>query len=217
MKNFIEHNFTRLKRIDSDKGRVYETPEGAKYPSVTSVVGLYKAQAIQEWRNRVGHEEANRISSRASSRGTAIHSLCEEYLKTGKATPSIFDHEMYTSLVPHLDEIDNIHALESPLYSNYLKVAGTVDCVAEYKGKLHIIDFKTSSRVKTRDDIHDYFMQTSAYAVMFEELTGIPVPRVLIIMGVDHMKEPLTFSEKRNDWIGDFMKIREDYRKWKGF
>jgi genome maintenance exonuclease 1 len=128
--------------------------------------------------------------------------------------PDMFDKEMFNSIVPCLDMIDNIHALESPLYSDYLKVAGTVDCIAEYEGKLSVIDFKTSSRVKSRDDIHNYFMQTAAYAVAFEELTRIPVNRLVIIMAVEN-STPLIFKENRDDWINGFISLREEYRRCK--
>jgi genome maintenance exonuclease 1 len=98
------------------------------------------------------------------------------------------------------------------LYSDYLQVAGTVDCIAEFDGKMSVIDFKTSKRIKTRDDIRGYFMQTSAYAVMFEERTGIPVGKLVIIMSVDD-EQPLIFTEKRDDWINMFIDLREDYSK----
>jgi genome maintenance exonuclease 1 len=215
MKTFIEHNFPSLKRIDGKGDRTYQTPTGDRYPSVTSVVGLHKAKAIQEWRDRVGAEEANKISSRASRRGTSIHSLCENYLLGEECKVSPFDHEMFESLKPHLDKIDNIHCLETQLYSHHLEVAGTVDCIAEYEGKLCVIDFKSASKPKQRDWIHDYFMQTSAYAVMFEELTGVPVGRLLIVMGVDD-HEPLIFQEKRNDWIRQFKEMRKHYKELKG-
>ena len=214
MKNFIHHNFQDLKRIDSEAGRVYETPSGKRYPSVTAVTGLQNIKSIMEWRERVGEQEANRVSTRASNRGTRIHKLCEDYLKGIPNEPNMFDLEMYKSLVPHLDRINNIHALESKLYSDHLQVAGTVDCVAEYDGKLAVIDFKTASRVKEKSEILNYFMQTSAYAVAFEERTGIPVSRMIVIMGVDD-NEPLLFVEKRDNWIDSFIQLREDYRKWK--
>lgn len=215
MKTFIPHTFPKLKRVDSPEGRVYKTPEGGAYPSVTSVVGLHKVKAIQEWRDRVGNEEANKISSRASKRGTAIHELCENYLLGNDVEANPFDVEMFSSLKPILDKIDNIHCLETQLYSHHLQVAGTVDCIAEYEGKLCVIDFKTASKPKRREWIHDYFMQTSAYAVMFEELTGVSVGRLLIVMGVDD-HEPLLFSEKRNDWINQFKDLRQSYRDIKG-
>lgn len=215
MFNHIHHDFPKLNRIDSASGRKYETPTGQKYPSVTSVVGLLGKQEILEWRKRVGEEEANKISSRAAKRGTAIHSLCESYLKNEEASPSIFDAETFNSIKPVLNEINNIHCLETQLYSHHLQVAGTVDCVAEFQKRLSIIDFKTSRRVKTREDIHGYFLQTSAYAVMFEEMTGIPVSRLVILMTVDDHKEPLVFIEKRDDWIDAFKDLRETYSKLK--
>jgi len=213
MKTFIQHDIPQLKRIDSDQGRLYETVDGKRYPSVTSVLNILSADSIAKWRAAVGEEEANRVSARASKRGTAIHSLCEQYLIEGKASPNIFDAEMFNGMRKHLDLIDNIHALETPLYSHHLRVAGTVDCIAEYDGKLSIIDFKTSSRVKTRDDIHSYFMQTAAYAVAFEELTGLPVGRLVILMGVDN-NHPLMFVEKRDTWIGKFIEVRKEFGKW---
>ena len=209
----LYHDIPKLKRVDLPDGRVYETPTGEKYPSVTSVVGLLGKEDIMKWRKAVGEEEANRISSRAARRGTAIHSLCEAYLKNEPVEPSIFDADTFKCIKPALDEINNIHCLETQLFSHHLRVAGTVDCIAEFQGKLSIIDFKTSKRVKTRDDIHSYFMQTSAYAVMFEEMTGVPVPRLVIIMSVDDMDEPLVFVEKRDTWIEAFIDLRETYSK----
>ncbi len=215
MKNFIHHEFPKLERDTKPDGtRVYKTPSGKSYPSVTTVTGLHSKQSIMEWRKKVGEEAANKISNRAATRGTRIHTLCESYLRGESVEPDIFDQEIYKGLVPYLDKINNIHALEDPLYSDHLEVAGTVDCIAEYDGKLAVIDFKTSSKVKQRDWITGYFMQTSAYAVAFEERTGIPVGRMVIIMGVDD-HEPLIFEEKRDDWIGEFVKLRQDYKRIK--
>lgn len=208
----IHHDIPRLQRVDSEKGRFYTTASGRAYPSVTSVLGMLGKKEIMEWRARVGEEEANRVSARAARRGTAIHSLCEDYLLNKEVKPGPFDLETFKSISPYLDKINNIHCLETQLYSDFLQVAGTVDCIAEYEGKLAIIDFKTSKRVKTRDDIHGYFMQTAAYAVMFEERTGIPIGRLVIIMAVDD-DEPLIFKEKRDDWINRFIELREDYSK----
>jgi genome maintenance exonuclease 1 len=215
MFNHVTLEFPKLKRVTADNGsRVYETPSGKAYPSVTTVVGLVKKDIINEWRKRVGDEEANRISSIAANRGTRMHTYCEKYLLNETVSPNLFDQEMFGKIKPHLNDIDYIHALEQPLYSDHLQVAGTVDCIAKYKGKMSVIDFKTSKRVKSRDDIHDYFMQCSAYAVAFEEMTGIPVPQLVVIMGVDD-EETLIFVEKRNIWIGKFIEIREEYRRLK--
>lgn len=215
MFNHVGIEIPPLKRVtNSDGSRVYETPTGKRYPSVTTVTGLLKKDTIMEWRKRVGEEEANRISSTAARRGTRIHTLCETYLKNEEPNVGMFDLEMWNSLKPVLSDIDYIHALETPLYSDHLQVAGTVDCIAKYKGRMSVIDFKSSRRVKTRDEIHDYFMQCSAYAVAFEERTGIPVPDLVILMAVDD-NDPIVFREKRNTWIGDFLALREQYRKVK--
>ncbi len=215
MKTFIHHDIGELKRItNSDGSRLYETPSGKSYPSVTTVTGLHTAKGIAEWRKRVGEEQATKISTQAAKRGTKVHQLCEDYLRNGSVEPDIFHAEMFGSIRPLLDQIDNIHCLETPLWSDFLQVAGTVDCIAEFQGKLSVIDFKTSSKPKDRDDIHNYFMQTSAYAVAFEERTGIPVGRMVIIMAVEN-DDPRWFIEKRDSWIGGFRKLRLDYKNLK--
>jgi ATP-dependent exoDNAse (exonuclease V) beta subunit len=210
----VHHEFPKLERSTVDGVRVYKTPSGRAYPSVTTVTGLLKSKFIQEWRQRVGEEEANKISSKASRRGTRIHSLCEDYLSNKPTTPDYHDHEMWKSIQPHLDRINNIHALEDRLYSDHLEVAGTVDCIGEFDGKISVIDFKTSSKIKSKDDIHDYFMQCSAYAVSFEELTKIPVSQLVIIMAVEN-ESPLVFLEKRDSWIDKFKVLREEYKNLK--
>jgi genome maintenance exonuclease 1 len=202
----------KLQRVTQPNGvRTYETPTGERYPSVTTVTGLLKKDVILEWRKRVGNEEANKISSAAARRGTRIHTLCEKYLNNEVVQPNLVDHHNWNELKEYLDRINNIHVLEQPLFSHHLKVAGTVDCIAEYNGKLAVIDFKTSKRNKTKDDIHDYFMQCSAYAVAYEEMTGIPVPNILILISTDE-HGVLVFPEKRNEWIADFIKLRAEYK-----
>lgn len=208
----VGHSFDVLEQITTDEVRLYQTPSGKKYPSVTSVTGILGKSFLMEWRKRVGEEEANRVGARAARRGTIVHSLCESYLNNQDVEVSMFDLQMWNKLRPVLDRIDNIHCLETRLFSDQLQVAGTVDCIAEFDGKLSVIDFKTSLRNKSRDDIHGYFMQTAAYAAMFEERTGIPVPRLVIIMATDE-GEVLVFKEKRDDWILEFARTRYDYFK----
>lgn len=211
----IHHDLQRLQRVETPDGRLYQTPSGKRYPSVTTITGLLSKQSIIEWRKRVGEEEANRISTKAAKRGTKIHSLCESYLNNESVEPDFFHKEMWDTIVPELRKINNVHCLETPLYSDHLQVAGTVDCIAEYEGKLAVIDFKTSKRIKSRDDIHGYFMQCSAYAVAFEERTGIPVSKLVVIMGVDD-EQALVFKERRDDWIEQFKDLRLQYKQAKG-
>jgi genome maintenance exonuclease 1 len=194
--------------------RFYKTPDGQLYPSVTTITSHHTKADIIAWRKRVGEEEANRISTKASSRGTRVHKICEDYLNNSekyaeKAIPDSF--VMFKSLQPLMDEhINNIHAIEIPLYSHHLRVAGRVDCIAEYDNKLSIIDFKTSSKQKKEANIKNYFMQCSAYAVMYEERTGIPVTQLVIMIAVDS-DHPQVFIKKRDDYIKDFISYREAY------
>ena len=202
----------KLERITLPDGkRTYLTPSGKSYPSVTSVTSLLAKEGITNWRNKIGHEEANKITTRASRRGTSLHLLCEKYLNNENPSPNYVELEMWKTIVPELNNINHIKCLETTLFSNHLEVAGTVDCIAEYKGKLAVIDFKSSRKVKKREWITNYFMQCAAYSVAFEELTGISVPRLVVIIGVD--ENPVqVFEEKRDDWIDDFKKLREQYR-----
>ena len=216
MFNRIYHDIPKLERDTSPDGsRVYKTPSGRAYPSVTTVTGQYNKAAIIEWRKRVGETEANRISSTAAKRGTRVHTLCESYLNNEFVEPNMFDAETFKAIKPYLNNIQDIHCLETPLYSDHLEVAGTVDCIAKYNGRMSVIDFKTSKRKKSRDEIHNYFMQCSAYAVAFEERTGIPVGKIVIIMAVDD-DDTIIFEENRDDWINGFISLRKDYRSWKG-
>ena len=140
--------------------RLYLTPSGNHYPSVTTVISnnSKKQKSLARWRKRVGKEKAAAITAKASKQGTRIHYLCEDYLSKREFRKKEFDLEMWESIKPELDRIDNIHGLESKLFSDHLEVAGTVDCVGEYDGKLSIIDFKTSSKLKTKEQIKNYFM-----------------------------------------------------------
>lgn len=196
--------------------RFYVTPEGNKYPSVTTITSQYNKQSIMEWRKRVGEEEANRISSKAAGRGTRVHTLCENYLNNQedylqKQMPDAI--VMFKTIQPLLDEyVNNIHAIEIPLYSNHLRTAGRVDCIAEFDGKLSVIDFKTASKRKEDSWIQNYFMQCAAYAVMFEERTQIPVPKLVVMIAVNE-DEPQIFIKKRDEYIGEFIKYRDIYEE----
>lgn len=206
----------KLKRVTVDGARFYETPTGNKYPSVTAVTGLRSQEHIKAWRKQVGEEEANKISARASSRGTRIHSLCEDYLNNESPTVDMFDAPVWNSFVPVLNHIDNVYVLEAMLFSHNLEVAGTVDCVAEYDGVLSVIDFKTSRRVKELKDISGYFIQCAMYAMAFTEMTGINVPQLVVLMAVDD-EDPIVFIQKTRDWLLNAFKERKYFRNKKGF
>lgn len=199
-------------------GRVYNIPSGKQYPSITTVLSILSEDSIRAWRKRVGEEEANRISTRASRRGTAVHLIAEKYInneidyKKG-FTPDIL--ESFRSIKPILDErIGKVYGQELPLYSDYLGVAGRVDCIAQFDGVPSIIDFKTSRRLKTHDDIHSYFMQETAYAIMWEERTKRPIVNLVTIIAVDD-NEPLVFKEHRDNWVKPLVETINEYKRRK--
>ena len=197
----------------TDGKRYYTLPDGTRLPSVTTVIGATKKAAIMAWRKRVGEEKANQISRKASGRGTNVHSMCEEYLNNepiGVFMPDAI--EMFLSIKPYLNKINNIHYQEQALWSTQLGMAGRVDCIAEYEGVLSVIDFKTSSRPKDESDIQDYFWQTAAYSLMYEELVGKPIDNLVIIMAVEN-GNPLIFKQKTEDHIEGLAQAIDFYHK----
>ena len=194
--------------------RCYITPDGQNYPSITTVLSEYKKEGIIAWRKRVGEQEANKISTKASRRGTKVHKLCEDYLNNELSfkdfTPD--NVEMFKGIQPFLNEIEIVYAQERTLYSHHLKTAGRVDCVGKFRGKDFIIDFKTSNKPKKWEWIDNYFMQGAGYSVMWEEMTKIPIPNIAIIIAVAD-DEPQVFLEKRDNWIEKFIEVRNNYDK----
>ena len=214
------HKFPVLKATTTQQGRRYLV-DGMMWPSVTTVIGHSKKKSIMEWRNRVGEEEANSISKRASTRGNKCHKLCELYLENksiSKYKDDPLSMGLFYQIKPYLDSIDNIHALEAPLCSSLLKMAGRVDCIAEYNGELAIIDFKTSTKYKREEWIHDYFAQETAYAIMFQELTGL-IPKKLVTIIACETGEPqvfeiydtITYARKLKEYIDAY---RRDNGNW---
>jgi len=199
----VDLGYDDLEAVTSETGRLYETPDGVKYPSITTVLSILSEDGIRKWKERVGEEEAAKISYRASTRGTAVHEIIEKYIdnienfKDGY-TPNII--ASFLAVKPILDtRIRRVFAQEAPLYSKHLGVAGRVDCVAEFDGVLSIIDFKTSRKLKKKEYITNYFMQESAYAIMWEERTGMPITQLVTIIAVDD-EEPQVFVEHRDNW-----------------
>jgi hypothetical protein len=197
-------------------GRTYLTPEGNRYPSITTVLSILSRDSLAAWRARVGEEEANKVSYRASTRGTAVHDIVEKYLDNEEIDRSKYTLDVIQSwlnLMPILDErIGKIFSQETPLYSKYLGVAGRVDCVAEFDGVPSIIDFKTSKKPKKREWVTNYFTQESAYAIMWEERTGMPITNLVTIMDVDG-NEPIVFKEHRDTWAPKLLETIDLYHQ----
>lgn len=212
----LDREVPKLQQVNENGTRYYVTPEGNKYPSITTVLSAYNIGHIMEWRKRVGEEQANKISRQASGRGTRIHTLCEQYIDN--VTPeykSPLDQELFNRFKPTLHRINNVHAQELRMYSDHLRIAGTVDCIAEFDGVLSAIDFKTAKRLKNEEDIENYFMQCSAYAIMFEEQFGIPVAQIVVAIAVDD-EEPQVFVKRRNSYVKQLMYFRDLYERKHG-
>lgn len=201
-------------------GRKYQCPDGVSYPSVTTVLSILSEDAIRAWRKRVGEVEANKISHRAATRGTAVHSIIEDYINnkedyTEGYMPNVIEN--FKDVKGILDErIGKVYAQEVPLYSSHLGLAGRVDCVAEFDGVLSIVDFKTSRKLKKKEWIEGYFIQESAYAVMWEERTGIPIVNLVTIISVDG-EEAQVFKEHRDNWTPKLIETIDEYAKRKMF
>ena len=214
------HNFPDLKAKTTEQGRRYFV-EGNAYPSVTTVIGEMKKKSILEWRRKVGEDEANAISKRATTRGNKCHKLAEDYLSNkplDRYRDDVLSLGMFHQIRPYIDKINNIHALEESLYSHTLKLAGRVDCIAEYDNELAIIDFKTSTKYKREEWIQDYFSQETAYAIMFQELTGLKVKQLVTIIAVETgtpqvfvKKDILTYVPKLKEYIDYYKEKHGDW------
>jgi len=190
MFNHLDISFDHeLKREEINGVRHYVVPSAKdlKFVSITSVLSWINRDKFAKWRKKVGNEEADKVLRQSSSRGTDMHTLTEHYLKN-EDLPEVkpLPDMLFKIAKPELNKINNIHGLEKRLYSRKLKVAGTVDCIAEYEGELAIIDFKTSKAPKPRNWIDGYFVQCAAYACMLYELTGIMVKKFVIIMSCEN-------------------------------
>ena len=213
----IELGYDNLKTENVNGKRLYVTPTGQKFPSVTTVLSVNSKKAIMEWRKRVGEEEANRVSSFAASRGTRVHTMVERYLDNRddyleKSNP--LTKANFARIQKVLDErLTKVILQEAPLFSEHLGLAGRVDCVGVFDDKISIIDFKTSAKPKKHDWVHNYFMQECAYAIAFEERTGVPVSQLVTIIVNDVDDEPQVFIEKRDNWVHPLFDTIDRYNK----
>ena len=214
--NFIDLDKSKLpvtkgKKVDGF--RFYDI-DGKAYPSVTSVLGIKKKAELQGWREKIGEDVANWEMGRAARRGKATHLLVEEYLK-GK-TPSergVLPLGLFKLLRPYVDQIDNIHLLETIMYSPKLTIAGQVDCIAEYNGKLSVIDFKTANKERQESWIDNYFLQTTAYAQMYEETFGKNIDQIVILLASEDGSVQ-NFVKEKKDYMSPLMKSIDEFYKY---
>ena len=204
MFNHVQISLPEVTTETINRKRFYVTPEGEKYPSITTVLSTRKKEGLFEWRKRVGNDVANYVARTSASRGTKVHHMCEDYLNNEfdeeKHRKDFLPFCLFNQLKDQaLCNLDNIYAQEAGLYSDKYKVAGRVDCVAEYKDTLSIIDFKTSSRERSDDWNENYYIQGSAYAEMFEERTEMKIDQVVILVVTE------------DGTVQEFVKSKQDY------
>ena len=204
-----------LDQQTSKKGRVYVDDEGNKYPSITTVLSILNKEAILAWRKRVGEEEANKISTRAATRGTKVHDMIERYvLNEDPGQPDLISTSNFKEVKPIIDQnLSKVYATEKRMFSKHLGVAGTVDCVGVWDGKDSIIDWKTSAKWKKKEWISNYFMQASAYAIMWEERTGRPITQLVVCIAGD--MGPQVFVEHRDNWDKELISVIKRYKERK--
>jgi genome maintenance exonuclease 1 len=209
----------QLKTININGKRHYLTPSGNKYASATTVISNNpkKVEIINRWRKRVGVEEANRISAYSTNRGNKYHKLVENYLNN-KHDPNLYRDQpliwiMFNSSLKILDNINNIYLQEAALYSDYLKIAGRVDCIAEYNGKLSIIDFKTSAEEKKEEYLYDYYVQEITYACMLQELYGLKVEQLVTIVACENGDVQVSIVPPRKEYFITLQKYLKEYEE----
>ena len=199
--------------VTTEHGRHYTTPEGKRYPSVTTVLGAHTRDGINEWRDAVGHAVADKIKNQAAVRGTKFHEFAEKYLNNENPSLKdlpILEQDLFSHARRYLDRIDNIRAQEVPLYSDFLRIAGRTDVIGEFDGKRSVIDFKTSRQEKKKEYIGHYFMQCAAYAIAWEERTGIPITNLVLIIACEDGFTQVEQS-KRDSWVKDLLQYRDLY------
>ena len=217
--NPIDLGYKDLECETQPSGRKYVSPDGKAYPSVTTVLKHLGEDAIRAWRERVGEEEANKVSTRASRRGTSVHTMLEKYVNNDKdykdgVMPDILAtaSQVFKTLEENVDEV---WGQELALYSDHLNMAGRVDLVGVWNGTPSIIDYKTSRRLKKKEQITSYFLQCTAYAIMIEERTGIPVPQLVIVIAGDEGEQ--IFIEQRDNWTAQLREAINEYQRRKLF
>ena len=207
-------DFKKLPYKNVDGRRMYQSPSGVQLPSITSILGWFKKDSLKEWRQRVGEEEANRVSRIASTRGTQVHNILENYVSNKEYLEGELPHNIQTfkDIQPIIDaNLQKVYAMEVPLYSKHLGIAGRFDLVGQWNGQESIIDWKTSRKLKKEEWVSGYYMQAAAYAIMWEERTGRPIKQLVIAIAGD--EGPQIFVGDRDDWSDKLMETINEYKR----
>lgn len=184
--------------------RWYTAPDGTKYASVTTILGHGPKPWLDEWRQSMGEEKAAVETARCAARGEAVHSMAENYLNNEAEFTkqhTLDNVKLFNQIKLRLNKIDNIRAQEIPLYSHTLRLAGRVDVIGEYEGTLSVIDFKTSNTPKDLGMVNDYFLQCTAYSLMYEEMFGVEINQIVVIIAVERGMTAMVYVKDRNQYI----------------
>ncbi len=215
MKSF-KHNKINLPNLltqEINNRRYYVTPSGKLMPSITTLLGQTSKESIESWKKSIGEENAKQISEYACALGENLHYVIEKYLDNDPnflEKTTIHSKYMFSSMQDTLDRIDNIYTQEASLYSDTLGLAGRTDCIAEFDGIPSIIDFKTSRKEKKEEWITNYFVQGTAYSLMFEEMTGIKIKQIVILM-CTYDSQPIIFKVNRSNYYTALKDIMDKY------
>lgn len=196
--------------VDTNNGRRYQTPDGV-FPSVTTVTGWKKRAFFAKWR-RDNPEESKRVLSR----GTKLHSIIEAYLKNDHGSVLLTnagtcESDLFFEMQESIDRIGTIQAIEVPLWSKRVGLAGRTDCIGEFDGTPSVIDFKSSTYPKSEDAIQDYFMQATAYSLMWQDRTGVELRNIAILIGVEDGGCQVFTADPR-EYIADLADAIKFYR-----
>lgn len=208
-----------MNTVEVDGKRYYVTPEGNKYPSITTVISSNpkKQAALAKWRARVGIEAAQKKSTSSATRGTRYHKLAEDYFNNELDLDKYKDQPlpvyMFKQSKDTLDRINNIYLQEAALYSDKLEIAGRVDCIAEFDGVLSIIDFKTSDKYKKEEYLYDYYVQECAYALCLDERYGIRVEQLVTIVAIEGDKPQVSVQPVRKEYLVSLLEYIQEYKR----
>ncbi len=211
-------NPIEMNTVTIDGKRYYVTPQGNKYPSITTVISsnAKKQAGLAKWRARVGKDKAQAKSTNSATRGTRYHKLVEDYINNQLDKTKYHDMPlpwfMFNKSQKVLDRINNIYLQEAALYSDVLKLAGRVDCIAEFDGVLSIIDFKTSAEKKPEKYLMDYYVQECGYACMLQELYGITVQQLVTIVAIEEGEPQVSVVKPKKEYLILLQEYIQEYQ-----
>jgi len=216
--------YHELSRTTEDGRRLYLTPDGRRVPSVTTILSATqpaeKKEALNQWRNRVGHAQAQAITTDAANRGTRMHKYLEDYIKDGvlkERGSNPFSFASYamaeTVIADGLVNVNEIWGVEIPLYFPQL-YAGTTDGCGLHFGDESILDYKQTNKPKRAEWIEDYYLQLVAYALAHNEVYGTNIRKGVVLMCVKPPVDPITMEPTARPEYQEFILKPEDFDRW---